>query len=152
MSKEESKQVGIDWSGFPKSTQEEVKLRQLFKNRSNCYADADDVIQAMDENCFIETINEWQQENYGLMEIELTHTKRLLASCEKALEERDKQQKGYREEEAEKLIKTTYEETMRAMVDWFIHNKDKNKEEMESAIKSYVYPRLAEKGINFKNK
>lgn len=36
----------------------EQKLRQLFKNRSNCYADADDVIQAMDEGCFIETINE----------------------------------------------------------------------------------------------
>jgi hypothetical protein len=45
-----------------KETLEEAKLRQLFKNRSNCYADADDVIQAMDENCFIETIKEWQQE------------------------------------------------------------------------------------------
>lgn len=37
---------------------EEQKLRQLFKNRSNCYADADDVIQAMDEDCFIKTVNE----------------------------------------------------------------------------------------------
>jgi hypothetical protein len=45
-----------------KETLEEAKLRQLFKNRSNCYADADDVIQAMDENCFIETIKEWEQE------------------------------------------------------------------------------------------
>ena len=36
----------------------EEELRQLFKNRSNCYADADDVIQAMDENCFVETIKE----------------------------------------------------------------------------------------------
>lgn len=35
----------------------------------------------------------WQQEHYGLMEIELRHTKALLASCEKALEEIDKQQK-----------------------------------------------------------
>ena len=43
-------------------TLEEDKLRQLFKNRSNCYADADDVVQAMDEDCFISTINEWQQE------------------------------------------------------------------------------------------
>ena len=34
----------------------------------------------------------WQKEHYGLMEIELSHTKKLLASCEKALEERDKQQ------------------------------------------------------------
>lgn len=42
----------------------------------------------------------WQQEHYGLMEIELKHTKTLLASCEKALEERDKQQKiSYNEED-----------------------------------------------------
>ena len=34
----------------------------------------------------------WQKEHYGLMEIELRHTKRLLASCEQALESRDKQQ------------------------------------------------------------
>lgn len=37
---------------------DEQKLRQLFKNRSNCYADAEDVVQAMDEDCFIETFNE----------------------------------------------------------------------------------------------
>ena len=37
---------------------DEQKLRQLFRNRANCYADADDVIQAMDEDCFIETVNE----------------------------------------------------------------------------------------------
>ena len=66
--------------------------------------------------------------------------------------EMEKQQQGYSEEDVEVLIKTTYEETMRAMVDWFINNKDKNQEEMESAIKNYVYPRLAEKGIKFKNK
>jgi hypothetical protein len=106
-------------------TVQENKLRQLFKNRSNCYADADDVIQAMDENCFVETINEWQQEQ------------------DKNL---------YSEEEVEVLIKTTYEETMRAMVDWFINNKDKNIDETESAIENYVYPRLSEKGIKFKKK
>jgi hypothetical protein len=33
----------------------------------------------------------WQAERIGLMEIELRHTKTLLASCEKALEDRDKQ-------------------------------------------------------------
>jgi hypothetical protein len=37
---------------------EEQKLRQLFKNRSNCYVDTDDVVQGMDEDCFIETVNE----------------------------------------------------------------------------------------------
>jgi hypothetical protein len=47
-----------------KETLEENKLRQLFKNRSNCYADADEVVQAMDEDCFISTINEWQQEQH----------------------------------------------------------------------------------------
>ena len=41
----------------------EQKLRQLFKNRANCYADAEDVIQAMDEDCFIQTINEILQLN-----------------------------------------------------------------------------------------
>ena len=47
----------------PKSeTVQENKLRQLFKNRSNCYADSEDVVQAMDEDCFISTINEWYQE------------------------------------------------------------------------------------------
>jgi hypothetical protein len=45
-----------------KETLEEAKLRQLFKNRSNCYADTEDVVQAMDEDCFIKTINEWRQE------------------------------------------------------------------------------------------
>jgi len=47
----------------------------------------------------------WQKEHYGLMEIELRHTKTLLASCEKALEERDKQQKGsYSEEEVYHIL------------------------------------------------
>ena len=48
----------------------------------------------------------WQQEHYGLMEIELSHTKTLLASCEKALEERDKQQERmYSEEEVFNLCR-----------------------------------------------
>jgi len=64
----------------------------------------------------------------------------------------ENEKQGYSKEEVEVLIKTTYEETMRAMVDWFVNNKDKNQEEMESAIENYVYPRLAEKGIKFKNK
>ena len=48
----------------------------------------------------------WQQEHYGLMEIELSHTKTLLASCEKALEERDKQQERmYSKEEVFNLCR-----------------------------------------------
>ena len=40
---------------------EEQKLRQFFRNNSNCYADSDDIIQAMDEDCFIVMVNAWQQ-------------------------------------------------------------------------------------------
>jgi hypothetical protein len=62
-------------------TLEEAKLRQLFKNRSNCYADTGrfendgsysegEVIQAMDENCFINVIKEWQADRmYGDAEV-----------------------------------------------------------------------------------
>jgi len=55
----------------------ENKLRQLFKNRSNCYADTREenhdtvppimvdgpVVMAMDEDCFIATIKEARQKN-----------------------------------------------------------------------------------------
>lgn len=37
---------------------EEQKIRQLFKNNANCYADTEDVVQAMDEECFIQTFKE----------------------------------------------------------------------------------------------
>jgi hypothetical protein len=44
----------------------------------------------------------------GLMEIELNHTKTLLASCEKALENRDNQAKRmYSEEEVKQIIEAT---------------------------------------------
>jgi hypothetical protein len=47
----------------------------------------------------------WQSERIGLMEIELNHTKTLLASCEKALENRDNQAKRmYSEEEVIELL------------------------------------------------
>ena len=38
----------------------EEKLRQLFKNRANAYLNTIDesVVQGMDEDCFIKTINE----------------------------------------------------------------------------------------------
>jgi len=48
----------------------------------------------------------WQAERMGLMEIELRHTKTLLASCEKALEDRDKQaERMYSEEELKSAFK-----------------------------------------------
>jgi hypothetical protein len=46
-----------------------------------------------------------QQEEIGLMEIELKHTKTLLASCEKALEDRNKQDKKmYSEEDVRGML------------------------------------------------
>lgn len=72
-----------------RETLEEVALRQLFKNRSNCYADTGrfendgsysegEVIQAMDEDCFINTIKEWQQErSYSEEEVELIKNRAL---------------------------------------------------------------------------
>ena len=48
----------------------------------------------------------WQQQHYGLMEIELRHTKSFLSSCEKALEERDEQQERmYSAEEVLEIIR-----------------------------------------------
>ncbi len=83
--------IGFEsWRKEPKQeTLEEVALRQLFKNRSNCYADTGrfendgsysegEVIQAMDEDCFINTIKEWQQErSYSEEEVELIKNRAL---------------------------------------------------------------------------
>jgi len=56
----------------------------------------------------------------GLMEIELNHTKTLLASCEKALENRDNQaQRMYSEEEVKEILMKT-DRFLRADLDlWF---------------------------------
>ena len=47
---------GLKELKMKKYTEEELK--QIFKNRSNCYADSDEVIMAMDEQRFIETLKE----------------------------------------------------------------------------------------------
>ena len=36
----------------------EEELKQIFQNRSNCYADSDEVIMAMDSDRFIEVLTE----------------------------------------------------------------------------------------------
>ena len=36
----------------------EQKLREIFKNKSNCYADSDDVVQAIDEDRFVTLVTE----------------------------------------------------------------------------------------------
>ena len=76
---------------------EEAKLRQLFKNRSNCYADTGrfendgsysegEVIQAMDEDCFINVIKEWQA---GRMYSEEDMRKAFIAGGNSQIEEDD---------------------------------------------------------------
>ena len=83
-------------------------------------------------HCIQSFINgaKWQAENYGLMEIELRHTKTLLASCEKALEERDKQQERmYSEEEVQiilsKLLFDLKHKGISNSVEWFEQFKKK---------------------------
>jgi hypothetical protein len=67
----------------------------------------------------------WQAERMGLMEIELRHTKTLLASCEKALEDRDKQaEKMYSEEEVLELLKKSHF-VEQNIEDWFEQFKKK---------------------------
>ena len=43
----------------------EKELRQLFRNNSNCYANVkdDSNIPAIDENCFIQILNDYIQKN-----------------------------------------------------------------------------------------
>lgn len=36
----------------------EEELKQIFENRSNCYADCEDVVMAMDKDRFIEVMRE----------------------------------------------------------------------------------------------
>ena len=51
----------------------------------------------------------WQAERMGLMEIELRHTKTLLTSCEKALEDRDKQaERMYSEEDMKEAFRVGF--------------------------------------------
>ena len=63
-----------------------------------------------------------KQEHYSLMEIELRHTKTLLASCEMALEERNRQtQQKYSEEEVIEILKDFRDNIPSDVyvVDWF---------------------------------
>jgi hypothetical protein len=73
----------------------------------------------------------WQAERIGLMEIELRHTKTLLASCEKALEDRDKQaERMYSEEEVyDILVEHTIElfkKESKTLNEWFEKYKKKS--------------------------
>jgi hypothetical protein len=61
----------------------------------------------------------------GLMEIELNHTKTLLASCEKALENRDNQaKKMYSEEEVELILNFVNDNYYKDGNGWIPNYKD----------------------------
>ena len=68
----------------------EEKIRQTFRNNSNCYADSDSemVIQAMDENCFVTSLmelnKEQQQQTAELLEA-LKYANRMLKNSKDAM-------------------------------------------------------------------
>ena len=70
-------------------------------------ANRDELNNSLKQEGFIEGAK-WKQEKYDLLLIELNHTKTLLASCEKALEDSFK-----KEEEIEKLKIDTKEEEIK---------------------------------------
>ena len=81
---------------------------------------------------FITLGAKWQAERIGLMEIELNHTKTLLASCEKALENRGNQAKRmYSEEEVLVLLHSRMTYTLGedykevTTIEWFEQFKKK---------------------------
>lgn len=86
-------------------------------------------------NAMIEMFN-LQSEKIGLMEIELNHTKTLLASCEKALNDRNQQiEKSYNESDVKKIAinffyhwyNTPGTNTEEGFDDWFEQFKENNK-------------------------
>jgi hypothetical protein len=87
-------------------------IEKLQDNFSKQLQDMYESNQLLFEDVFIKAkemekqqIFEETSKRIGLMEIELNHTKRLLASCEKALEDRDNKFQGmYGEEEVRELI------------------------------------------------
>ena len=86
-------------------TEETQEAAELYAEPYRCPASNEneyckhDIISAFNNGA------KWQAERISLMEIELNHTKTLLESCEKALEDRDKQaERMYSEEEVIKLV------------------------------------------------
>jgi hypothetical protein len=87
-------------SKFNQETLEEAANRILSKEGVKLHPSGlETYLKGNAINAMVE-IAKWQEERIGLMEIELRHTKTLLASCEKALEDRDKQaERSYSEED-----------------------------------------------------
>jgi hypothetical protein len=79
--------------------------QETFEEAAERYVkDSSHELYELRKQCFIDGLK-LQAQRIGLMEIELNHTKTLLASCEKALENRDNQaERMYSEEELRKAI------------------------------------------------
>ena len=84
-----------------KETLEEAAKNYGWRIKRNSFSDkvkANELAESAQQD-FI-TGAKWQAEGISLMEIELNHTKTLLESCEKALDDRDKKaQRMYSKEE-----------------------------------------------------
>jgi len=101
--------VSKEPSKFRKESDERFEKKETLEEFIKSYINRIDRSEdGLIEQC-LKDAAKWQQKQNGLMEIELNHTKTLLASCEKALEDRDKQaERMYSEEEVyDILIKHT---------------------------------------------
>jgi len=95
------------FGGKPKQETLEEAAKILYPENWESIMDGQHDSNSYERNAFIKGAK-LQAERIGLMEIELNHTKRLLASCEKALEERDKQIEERHSEEDFKLFARQY--------------------------------------------
>jgi hypothetical protein len=94
--------------GFSKQETLEEAAQKVLSDAAENYYKQFDNLPIVRFNAFIAGAK-WQaeqnREEIGLLLIELNHTKTLLTSCEKALEERDKQiERMYSEEEVNVLL------------------------------------------------
>lgn len=90
----------------------ETENQVLIANFKSDYNIKKKIILTTDQDLINDGIEKIKQEDYALLKIELSHTKTLLASCEKALEERDRQEQDknkYSEEEVKNIIDTIVE-------------------------------------------
>ena len=117
-------------------TLEDAAEKWVFETNGHKWSNNDDTA-GDNYGSFIAGAN-YQAERISLMEIELNHTKTLLASCEKALEDRDKKaERMYSEQEVYDLLEKVIinapieglthcdEGVYRNLKDWFEQVKKK---------------------------
>jgi hypothetical protein len=103
--------------GFSKQETLEEAAQKVLSDAAENYYKQFDNLPIVRFNAFIagaKCQDKQNKEEIGLLQIELNHTKTLLTSCEKALEERDKQiERMYSEEEVLKILLDSEEYTSR---------------------------------------